>query len=437
MKAKKLLLVVLSGLIALNVGFLACGTVNAKSKSPSKPKLTAWILKTWSEETNKGLYDRMIEFGKANKVDITPVIINSSDISQKFNAAISSGMMPDVTFCMPFYLRIMEDKKLCLDITSVVKEIEKKSGKFYSAGLEYGKDKGKNYAFPIYNETRVLFCRMDLLKAAGYDNPPKTWNELRTMAKAITNKEKGIYGFGDALALTDDCENNQRTYLWSWGGQEVKPDSKTVAINSQQTIAMVRFFTDMLRVDKSMPETVVNWDDSGNNTAYISGQCAMVVNTPTILAALDKPELKHVLNNTKLAPIPAGPAGLTTYGNSVFYMASSKTKYPAQAKALLKYLMNKEWYSSWIKSAAPVNAPSLQDVANQPFFKQYPQDVCVAGVSTGKYLGYPGKATLALNRAYTERLLGNTYQNILINHLSVEDAVANWEKSLKGIMNSK
>jgi multiple sugar transport system substrate-binding protein len=435
MKTRKLLALVLSCMIILNVGFLACGTVNARTKS--KPKLTAWILKTWSETTNKGLYDRMVDFGKAYNVDITPVIINSSDISQKFNAAISSGTLPDVTFCMPFYLRIMEDKKLCLDISDVVKEIEKKSGKFFPVSLEYGKDNGKNYAFPIYNETRVLFSRMDLLKAAGYNSPPKTWDELRTMAKALTDRKKGVYGFGDALALTDDCENNQRTYLWSWGGKEVNPDGKTVAINSKQTIAMVKFFTDMVKVDKSMPETVVNWDDSGNNTAYISGQCAMVVNTPSILAALAKPELKNMLDNTRLSPIPAGPAGSITYGNSVYYMASSKTKYPKQAKALLKYLMNKKWYSSWIQSAAPINVPSLQNVASQPFFKQYPQDVCVAGVSTGKYLGYPGKATLAINRAYTERLLGSTYQNILINHMSVEEAVANWEKRLKEIMNSK
>ena len=407
------------------------GTQNAGDKQAAKAKLTVWILKTWSEKANEQLSNRVMEFGKQFNVDAKPEIINSSDISQKFNAAIESGVMPDVTFCMPFYLRTLSSKNLLLDISDAVASIEKENGSFFENNLEFGKVDGKNLALPLYNEPRVLFYRKDILEAAGFKEPPKTWEELRKVAKAVTDPSKGLYGYGEPLALTDDTENNQRTLLWSWGGKEYEEDGKTVAVNSKETISMVQFFVDMYKVDKSIPETAVSWDDSGNNTSYISGQSAMVLNTPTILSALAKPELKNILDNTRIAPIPAGPAASINYGNGVFFCASSKTKYPNEAKEMLKFIMNKDWYSSWIESVAPVQVPTYKDLAAKDFWKQYPQSVCMEVIPGGRYLGYPGQLTTSISEAYTGRLLGNTYQNVLVKGKSVEDAVAEWAANLE------
>src|SRR3546814_13603279 len=36
---------------------------------------------------------------------------------------------------------------------------------------------------------------IELLKAAGFENPPTTWAELREQAKALTNRDNGVVGF--------------------------------------------------------------------------------------------------------------------------------------------------------------------------------------------------------------------------------------------------
>ena len=54
---------------------------------------------------------------------------------------------------------------------------------------------GKTYAIPMLAEpSQVLYYRKDLLEAAGYTEPPKTWSELIEMANACKTDE--VYGIG-------------------------------------------------------------------------------------------------------------------------------------------------------------------------------------------------------------------------------------------------
>jgi multiple sugar transport system substrate-binding protein len=61
----------------------------------------------------------------------------------------------------------------------------------------------KAYGLPWLLDTKYLFYNADLLKQAGFDTPPKTWEELVQQAKAI--KDKGIVEY---------------PIVWSWGQYE-------------------------------------------------------------------------------------------------------------------------------------------------------------------------------------------------------------------------
>jgi multiple sugar transport system substrate-binding protein len=53
---------------------------------------------------------------------------------------------------------------------------------------------GALYGVPWYIDTRLLFYRSDLLKAAGFDAPPRDWNEWRRMLAALSHPARGQYG---------------------------------------------------------------------------------------------------------------------------------------------------------------------------------------------------------------------------------------------------
>jgi multiple sugar transport system substrate-binding protein len=67
-------------------------------------------------------------------------------------------------------------------------------GTFVPAALETGKYRGKLYAAPWLTGTGILYYRTDLLKAAGVENPPKTWAEMRDACDKVkkTSEGKGV-----------------------------------------------------------------------------------------------------------------------------------------------------------------------------------------------------------------------------------------------------
>jgi multiple sugar transport system substrate-binding protein len=53
------------------------------------------------------------------------------------------------------------------------------------------------YGIPWYIDTRLIFYRTDVFKRAGYDQPPKSWNELYNLCKRI----KALYPGEDKYAI--------------------------------------------------------------------------------------------------------------------------------------------------------------------------------------------------------------------------------------------
>jgi multiple sugar transport system substrate-binding protein len=53
---------------------------------------------------------------------------------------------------------------------------------------------GTLYGVPWYVDTRLLFYRKDLLKAAGFNAPPRDWTQWRRMLAALSDPQRHTYG---------------------------------------------------------------------------------------------------------------------------------------------------------------------------------------------------------------------------------------------------
>ena len=59
------------------------------------------------------------------------------------------------------------------------------------------------YGIPWYIDTRVLFYRTDVFKKAGFDSPPKTWDELYQLSKRIRESHKGEEKYAIFIATNE------------------------------------------------------------------------------------------------------------------------------------------------------------------------------------------------------------------------------------------
>jgi len=140
-----------------------------------------------------------------------------------------------------------------------------------------------------------------MLAAAGYSAPPKTWDEFRAMAIKMTDPSKGVYGAGIGLGATiSDAEWLIQVMLWGLGGSRSSRGQQDDRRQQRYKRRGPGFHLIHIPQGQIHPPAAVNWDDAGNNKAYLSGQAAMVINAGTLLAALKK-------DNPELYAKPASP----------------------------------------------------------------------------------------------------------------------------------
>lgn len=406
------------------------------SKQPTMgetAKLTVWVQKTFAPAADDALAKQYVDFGKANNAEVTVEMINSADTVQKANAEIASGNLPDLQFMRPFSLIQFVAKDMFLDVSDVVSQIEAKNGPFPQNAKDYLTFGGKMVGVPLTFDVPVLVYRKDLLAAAGYTKPPETWEELRTIAKAVTDPSKGIYGFGEPLAPIEDTVNNERCLLWSYGGREISEDGKTVTINSPETLQAINLLVDMFRIDKSIPPAAVSWDGAGNNTSYLTGQSAMVCNMPTILGALATSKIPNLAENTGIAIMPLGPKGRIMYGGFVFNCISKNTKYPDLVKKMVESIYENKWYENWLLQTAPVYIPTLKNIASTPVWKTGNNQVNSESMNYINFPGFPGPLTASYSQYDGTRMWGTMLQRILVDNLTPQAALTELETKMKQI----
>jgi len=134
------------------------------------------------------------------------------------------------------------------------------------------------YGIPEKVDNRALFYNKDLLKRAGYDAPPKTWEELEEMAIKLTEKDNG--GRLTRLGFAPN-EGNSWLYLYGWmnGGQFMSADGKQCTLNDPKVVSALEWMTRVY--DKLGGAENVNAFKStfqgGDLDPFITGKLAMKI----------------------------------------------------------------------------------------------------------------------------------------------------------------
>jgi multiple sugar transport system substrate-binding protein len=114
---------------------------------------------------------------------------------QKLLTAFAGGSTPDVAQLGNTWLPEMvaldalEPLQASVDRSTVIKP-----GDYFASIWATNVIEGTLYGVPWYVDTRLLFYRKDLLKAAGFDAPPRDWAEWRRMLATLSDPQRHTYG---------------------------------------------------------------------------------------------------------------------------------------------------------------------------------------------------------------------------------------------------
>ncbi|WP_433871658.1 ABC transporter substrate-binding protein [Saccharopolyspora sp. CA-218241] len=126
---------------------------------------------------------------------------------------------------------------------------------------------GTLYGIPPTVNTLALYYNADLLEQAGVE-PPRTWEELRATAAALTDEQQ----YGIAFSALAGLEGAYQflSFLWPNGADERRLDSP-------EAVEALQLWVDLVETG-SASRAVVNWGQSEVRDQFTAGRVAMMVN---------------------------------------------------------------------------------------------------------------------------------------------------------------
>ena len=158
-----------------------------------------------------------------------------------------------------------------------------------------------------------------MLKAAGFDAPPKTWDELKTTyLPKLTDKSKNQFGYAlqSARGETQTADAFAR-FLWPWGGRFLDIAAKKILVNDPKSVAGIEFRHSLL---PSMPDGIVSDDHTQVVEMLSQKRVAMITEWSAFYPTLST---SPVASDLGIAPEPKGPeAGSAAFGGFAYFVSS-------------------------------------------------------------------------------------------------------------------
>ena len=223
---------------------------------------------------------------------------------------------------------------------------------------------GRIVALPFDSDCRLLHYRPKMLALAGYDRPPKTWEEtLEYCAKLEQVLPQGVYPIGFPGARHFGALKAWMDIAGSEGVEFFKPGWK-VGVNTADGVGALKT---MVALSKFAPPGLKNWGYSECREAWLSGNMAMVQQWQCVGRQTYDPEIcEFALEQPRpeSAPLPQGTGPNAREAYSVVQGSSS---------SLTKESTHKEAAALWLFF---INGTETQFVYS----------ICGTGVETGSKL---------------------------------------------------
>ncbi|MET3653015.1 sugar ABC transporter substrate-binding protein [Dyella japonica] len=191
---------------------------------------------------------------------------------------------------------------------------------------------GRLYGVPWYVDTRLLFYRRDLLKAAGFDAPPRDWAQWRAMLAALSHPDRGTFGI---LLPTNEYEQLMSLALQQPESM-LRDGGRYGNFRSAGFKRALAFYVDTFRLHQAPAITAVEagnpWEEFGR------GVYAFYFSGPWNIGEFRQRLPEDRENEWATAPLP-GPdgAGSGAAGGSSLVVFRRST-HKDEAWALIEYL---------------------------------------------------------------------------------------------------
>jgi multiple sugar transport system substrate-binding protein len=371
----------------LKIGLLLGALLTPLVLSPARADpvtLNFWVAWDPSQADGKAAMAKIAEFEQTHPdIKIKTQTIAFQALHDKLVTSIASGDAPDLSWGLIEWLGELNRMKALADLTPHAAKWADREVIYPNALAELTVD-GKLLALPNYLGLRGLLYHADMLKQAGVDAPPKTWNELIDASLRI-KQATGKPGFGIAgrgvrspqelimYLAQNDVEIAKRQsdgkYKNDWA------DNPDVMKRATEVFALYRQLLDKGVIAPQAP----GWGWEEEDTNFSLGQYAMVVNGPWMRNRAD--QNPQQMKDVRVAPPPAGLKPATFFEINPFYIY--KSKHPDETWEFASFMLSKDYQAAVFPDRSPRTDVQGDSVWGTPFTSLTPIGVSFPQVALG------------------------------------------------------
>ena len=202
------------------------------------------------------------------------------------------------------------------------------------AALEICTVDGKVYGIPFRHDGSGVWYNIDMLKAAGYDAFPTTWNELNELSAKLV--ENGIIEYAHAWPLGNQANAVTRLVqqLYSNNGNVLSADEKECLLDSPEAIQALTNICDTLVKGYASPSSL-EMDNTILRDTFGAGKLAFYIGGPFDASTL---ETEYPDLNFASAVIPGKDGMGCTTSNGWTICLAENTENKEAAALFLQYL---------------------------------------------------------------------------------------------------
>ncbi len=354
--------------VTVVAGLAACSDDSGGGEADGP--ISVWIM----GDSGANFEELVAPFTEDTGTEVEVVAIPWDGVDERLTTAVASGDGPDVLQVGLSKLRTFADAGALLPLDDELDDHPALTPDNFADGVagEATAVDGQIVSVPWISDTRVLFYRSDILAEHGIDEPPATWEDLRTDAKTLAGRGDGHYGY--YIPQWDSPLPVIMT--WDFGGDIIDGDG-AVNFDTPEFAEAVDLYTG-LYADGSVPTN----GDFDQTQGFISGVTPMLISGPYLAKSIADaaPELDGKWGVTT---VPDAENGTSLFAGSNMAVWNDTERKDA-ALDLLEYLSQPETQLNWyeINGELPTMTAALADdsLMSDPLVQVYSEQLADAKV---------------------------------------------------------
>lgn len=301
---------------------------------------------------------RLEKFTAETGATVTTTIVPWGDMSAKYLAGFMSGDGPDVFYMHQGLTYDMVDVGALLDLNQYFTADELADRLYWSSGNVLGGQYEAPYCVDF--GFRGMIYNMDLLKAAGVEDVPSTWDEF--IDAAVKIKDASVCEYPVVYTMGEESNAVMDSFMplvWNAGGDIVTADGTKAIIGEEPGQRAIQFLYDLVYTYGVLSTDCTSIDANYATELFAQGKVAMMPVKGAVLYNHDDMDFEYKVT----LGITDGDKDLYCFYPMDYMSVNANSKNVDAAVTLLKWITSAESNAAF---RADLNPTQINLLASEP-----------------------------------------------------------------------